>query len=327
MNHQLLSPVPCPLLPTTAFVSHPDCSRHDTGWKHPDHQGRLPALVRAVYRDMLTLHGHLHEIEARAATEEELLLVHTPGYLERVRQAVEQARRAGHPLPLEGEMVVSGASWDAATHAAGAGLSAADAILRGEVRNAFCAVRPPGHTARPDAAGGFALFNNVAIAGKVLREQRGIERLLIAHWGGAVNTAIAELFAGDPGTRVLCIGERSPETSYPTLPQARFIALPPGSDGALHRAAWEAALGEALADWTPDFALLSAGFDALAADPLGTLRLEPRDFYELTLQLRERADALCDGRLVSVLEGGYASAAVGEATVQHLRALIGLPVA
>ena len=314
-------------MPTTAFVSHPDCSRHDTGWKHPDHQGRLPALVRAVYRDMLTLHGHLLEVEARAATEEELLLVHTPSYLERVRQAVEQALQAGHPLPLEGKMVVSGASWDAAIRAAGAGISAADAVLHGEVRNAFCAVRPPGQTARADAAGGFALFNNVAVAGKVLRERRGIQRLLIAQWGGAVSTAIAQLFAGDPGTRVLCIGERSAESAIVALPRARFVTVPPGSDSSLYRAAWEAALDDTLADWTPDFILLSAGFDALAADPLGTLELAPRDFYELTLQLRERADALCDGRLVSVLEGGYAPAAVGEAAVQHLRALIGLPPA
>lgn len=293
----------------TAFVSHHHTSLHDTGWGHPEHQGRLPALVRAVYRDMLTLHGHLLEVEARPATEEDLLRVHTPGYVRRVREAVEAAAREGRPRTLEGEVVVSGASWDAALAAAGAAVTGVEVVLAGEARNAFCSTRPPGRDAAPDRPGGHSLFNTVAVAARHLLEERGAGRVLVVDWGAEAPLGTPEVFAGEPRVRLVSV---------------HGGAVPPGAGGAEAGAA----LAEALAGVEgADFVLLSAGFDLLAADPRGGLEVEPREVYDLTLLVREAAERLCGGRLVSVLEGGYAPAETGKAVVQHLRALADLPPA
>jgi acetoin utilization deacetylase AcuC-like enzyme len=306
----------------TAFVSHSDCARHDTGWIHPEHQGRLPALVRAVYRDMLTLHGHLVEVEAIPATEDDLRLVHDAAFVERVRQASRSAGEKGKPQPFDGETIVSGASWEAATAAVGTALTGVEWVLRGDARNAFCAARPPGYAASAGRAQEFSLFNSVAVAARRLRLQRGVERLLVVQWGGTAPGTTATLLGGDAGTRVLV----ARETCDPEPPSTgHLVTLPAGSDGALFASAFEAALAALTAEFVPDFVLLSAGFDPLASDPLGGLRLEPADFYGLTRILRDMADDRCGGRLVSVLEGGYDPAATGLAVVQHLRALAGLP--
>ncbi|HLL47872.1 MAG TPA: hypothetical protein VK399_14265, partial [Longimicrobiaceae bacterium] len=123
---------------STAFVSHHDSPRHDTGWNHPDHQGRIPALVRAVYRDMPALHAHLLQVEARPASVEDLLLVHTPEYVRAVREAVARAAAEGRPLAFQADAVVSDASWDAAVASAGAAITGVETVLAGEARNAFC---------------------------------------------------------------------------------------------------------------------------------------------------------------------------------------------
>ncbi|HEX6909381.1 MAG TPA: hypothetical protein VF142_03250, partial [Longimicrobium sp.] len=157
----------------TAFVSHEDASRHDTGWNHPDHQGRLPAIVRAVQRDMVALWEPLRQMEAVPATEADLLLVHTPAYVARVRGRALESAREERTLELGG-VPVSGASWDAALASVGAALTAVDAVLDGSVRNAFALARPPGRGAAADAPGEFSLFNTVAIAARHLRARRGV---------------------------------------------------------------------------------------------------------------------------------------------------------
>ncbi len=322
---------PLVVVKTTAFVSHSDCALHDTGWKHPEHQGRLPALVRAVYRDMLALHDRLLEVEAVPATEEDLLLVHSQHYIEAIAAAVDRARAEGGSLPLAGDAMVSGATLAAALAAAGAAITGVEVVLRGEVRNAFCASRPPGEGARVEAAGRFSLFNNVAIAARHLQLRRGLQHVLIVQWGGEGGGALAEIFAGEPGVRVVSVQEQSPVPPVPADlradPGHRCVFLPAGAGGELFASTFEAVLREALADFTPELILLAAGFDILAADPLGELALEPQDLYALTLHLRRCADSLCSGRLVSVLEGGYSPAATGQAVVQHLRALSNRPPA
>src|SRR5205085_1537322 len=135
-----------------------DCSRHDTGWNHPDHQGRLPAVTRAVYRDMVALFDPLLQIEGMPAAEAELLRVHTRRYVDDVRRTAIAAAAEGRPLELGG-VPVSGASWDAALAAAGCAVTAADVVLRGDVRNAFAPSRPPGRGARADEPGEHSLFN------------------------------------------------------------------------------------------------------------------------------------------------------------------------
>ncbi|HEY0016641.1 MAG TPA: hypothetical protein VGC13_09995 [Longimicrobium sp.] len=319
-------------MPVTAFVSHEDSSRHDTGWSHLDHQGRLPAIVRAVQRDMVALWEPLHQLEGVPATEDDLLRIHTPDYMERVRDLAMDAARAEQTLMLDG-VPVSGASWDAALAGAGAALTAVDAVLAGEVRNGFALARPPGRGASADAAGECSLFNNVAIAARHLRERRGIERVLVVAWGALQPLALAQVLAGDDGIRLISIHQHpqsfpdpQPESDDddPPIPGA---ALAPGSGGDDFAAALREALDAIPAAESPGFVLLSAGFCILAADSHGSLAVEPDEVYDITLLLREWVDAHAGGRLVSVLEGGYAAAETARAVIQHLHALAGLPPA
>lgn len=313
---------------TTAFVSHEDASRHDTGWKHPDHQGRLPAIVRAVQRDMVALWDPVLQREAVPADEEDLRLVHAPGYLARVRDVAEASAREGRTLELGG-VPVSGASWEAAAASVGAALTAVDAVLAGEVRNAFALARPPGRGATADAPGEFSLFNTVAIAARHLRARRGIGRVLVVAWGARPPHALAALLAADDGIDLLSL-HAHPRTFPDPADDGRAIAgaaLPPAADGEAFAAALRDALDAVPSTEFPDFVLLSAGFDILAADPLGQLAVDPADLHPITTLLRAWADARAGGRLVSVLEGGYAAPETARAVVQHLRALAGLPPA
>jgi acetoin utilization deacetylase AcuC-like enzyme len=310
----------------TAFVSHEDSSRHDTGWNHPDHQGRLPAIVRAVQRDMVALWEPLQQMEAVPAAEADLLLVHTPEHVARVRDRAMESAREERTLELGG-VPVSGASWDAALASVGAALTAADAVLDGGARNAFALARPPGRGALADAPGEFSLFNTVAIAARHLRARRGVGRVLVVAWGAHAPVALARLLAeaGDDGVRLISIHQHPqsfpdplPADDHPPIPGA---ALLPGSTGDEVAAALRDALDAVPADEAPDFVLLSAGFDILAADSRGALAVRPDEVYAITTVLREWVDARAGGRLVSVLEGGYAAAETARAVIQHLHAL------
>lgn len=311
----------------TAFVSHEDASRHDTGWNHPDHQGRLPAIVRAVQRDMVALWEPLLQVEAVPATEADLLLVHTPEYVERVRECSLESAREERTLELDG-VPVSGASWDAALASVGAALSAVDVVLAGDARNAFALARPPGRGASADAPGEFSLFNTVAIAARHLRVRRGIGRVLVVAWGAHEPVALARLLSEDDGLRLISIHQHPrtfpdphPEDAAGLVPGA---ALPPGSTGEDFATALRDALDTVPADESPDFVLLSAGFDILAADAHGALAVQPDEVYAITTVLRAWVDARAGGRLVSVLEGGYAATETARAVIQHLHALAGI---
>jgi acetoin utilization deacetylase AcuC-like enzyme len=316
-------------IPSTAYVGHGDCPRHDTGWSHPDHQGRLPAIARALYRDTPALMADVVQIEAAAAaTEEELRRVHTARHVEAVRRRSAEAGAAGRTLEVDG-VPVSAASWLAATAAAGTALTAVDTVLAGGARNAFAAARPPGAGARPDAAGGFALFNNVAIAARHLRERHGLGRVLTVSWAAAHPAALAEILGRDHETPLVSL-HADPRAFPDPRPHADASfdgggALRPGAIGGDVAQALAAALdGVARA---PDFVLLAAGFDVLAGDPVGGLGVSPDEVHPLTRVLVEWTEARCGGRLVSVLEGGYDAAATARAVVQHVRALAGLPPA
>jgi acetoin utilization deacetylase AcuC-like enzyme len=317
-------------MPVTAFVSHEDSSRHDTGWSHPDHQGRLPAIVRAVQRDMVALWEPLRQMEATPAREEDLLLVHTPEHVARVREMAMDAARAEQTLELDG-VPVSGASWDAALAGVGAALTAVDAVLEGEVRNGFALARPPGRGASADAAGEFSLFNTVAIAARYLRG-RGVGRVLVVAWGAHHPLALARLLAADDGIGLISVHQHpqsfpDPERADDGQPWIAGADLAPGSDGDAFAAALADALKAVPPAESPDFVLLSAGFDILAADAHGALAVEPDEVHAITRVLREWADERAGGRLVSVLEGGYAAAETARAVIQHLHALAGLPPA
>jgi acetoin utilization deacetylase AcuC-like enzyme len=314
----------------TAFVSHEDSSRHDTGWNHPDHQGRLPAIVRAVQRDMVALWEPLLQLEAVPAAESDLLLVHTPEHVARARATSAESAREGRTLELGG-VPVSGTSWEAALASAGAALTAVDAVLDGAARNAFALARPPGRGAAADAPGEFSLFNTVAIAARHLRERRGMGRVLVVAWGAHAPAALARLLREDDGVRLISIHQHPqsfpdprPADDDPSVPGA---ALSPGSTGDAFAAALRDALDAIPADQSPDFVLLSAGFDILEADAHGALSVHPDEVHAITTVLREWTDVRAGGRLVSVLEGGYAAAETARAVIQHLHALAGLEAA
>ena len=309
---------------TVAFISSPDCGRHDTGWGHPEHVGRLRAIPRALRNDF-ALYEALSHHEGRHATPDELVLAHAPAYVEQVR-----ALAAAGGARLDADTVVSEGSWDAGAAGAGCVLDGVDMAFDGRAARSFAAVRPPGHHALRGAGMGFCLFGNVAIAARYARRRHGAERVLVVDWDvhhGNGTQALVEQerdirfvslhqWPWYPGTGAAA--DRGPHGNVWNVPMA--ANLPPAEYAdALLRAVDAAAVG-----FTPDLVLLSAGFDSLAGDPLGAFTFELEHVTQLTRAMTDRADAWCGGRLVSALEGGYAPERLGEAAVTHLRALAGL---
>lgn len=304
-----------------ALISHPDCGRHDTGWEHPEHVGRLVAIPRALkYRPTL-FDGLLHH-EGRHATEDELALAHDRSYIAQVRGLA--AAGGGR---LDPDTVVSEGSWDAVTAGAGCVLDGVDMAFDGRAIRSFSAVRPPGHHALRDRAMGFCCFGNVAIAAHYALAHHACERVLIVDWDvhhGNGTQALVEhesrihfvsmhQWPWYPGTGAA--DDRGPLDTVWNVPMAP--SLPPQ----VYVEALFAAIDAATDGFVPDLVLLSAGFDCLEGDPLGAFTLTLDDVRGMTRQLVERAERWCGGRLVSALEGGYAPAAVAEAVMVHLEAL------
>ena len=306
---------------SVAFISHADCGRHDTGWGHPEHVGRLRAITRAL-REHPDVLMSLEHLEARHATEDEIALMHTRAYIEQVRAV---ARAGGGAL--DADTVASEGSWDAARAGAGALLDAIDYAMSGTGKRAFCAVRPPGHHALADRAMGFCLFGNVAIGARYAQRHHQLERVLIVDWDVHHGNGTQALVESDadihfvsmhqwpwyPGTGAA--DDRGPHRNVWNVPMAGGLPADRYLD-ALTRAIDDATRG-----FSPDIVLISAGFDSLRGDPLGGFTLEIEHFQGLTRLLVERASVWCGGRVVSALEGGYAPERVGEACVAHMRAL------
>ncbi len=303
------------------FISHSDCGRHDTGWDHPEHVGRLRAITRAL-RDEPELMLALHHHEGRHATVDELALAHDRAYIARV----ETLAAAGGGR-LDGDTLVSDGSWDAATAGAGCLLDAVDLCVSGTALRSFCAVRPPGHHALRDAGMGFCLFGNVALAAHYARARHGLERVLIVDWDVHHGNGTQALVEHEPAIRFVSMhqwpwypgsgaaDDRGPHESVWNVPMAE------GLPAAAYVEALEGAVQAATADWAPDLVLVSAGFDSMLGDPLGGFTLGADDYVRLTRTLVALAERTAGGRLVSALEGGYAPSAVGAAAVAHLKAL------
>ena len=316
----------------TRFYHHAACSLHDTGWGHPEHQGRLRAVASAVAAALPELHPHVQPCEGTSLDPALTRLVHTDRHVRIVRDGVERAAAAGSPVRLDADTVVSGRSWDAALAAAGCVVDAVRAVCRGDARTALAAVRPPGHHAESDRPMGFCLLNNVAIAAKVAREEGLADRVLIVDWDVHHGNGTQEIFYRDPDVYYLSL-HQSPH--YPGTGAAdergigagdgttRNLPMPPGLDPEAYFEALEAAMEEAKS-FAPDLLIVSAGFDAAASDPLGGFTLEMPHFERLTRRLVELTAATTGGRSVSALEGGYDTAALGRNVVGHLRALAGI---
>ena len=307
---------------TVAYISHADCGRHDTGWHHPEHVGRLRAIPRALRNDF-DLYQAIEHLESRHATADELAIAHDPDYVERVRHLVEQG--GGR---LDPDTVASEGSWDAARAACGAVLDGVDMAFDGRAVRSFAAVRPPGHHALRARAMGFCLFGNVAIAAHYARRQHGAQRILIVDWDVHHGNGTQALVEDEPDIHFVSMHQwpwypgtgaaedRGPHRSVWNVPMAA------GLPAAQYVEALTRGIDAATTGRTPDLILVSAGFDSLRGDPLGGFTLELEDVDALTRQLVERATGWCGGRLVSALEGGYDPDRLGAACVTHLRALV-----
>ena len=306
---------------SVAYISHSDCGRHDTGWNHPEHVGRLRAIPRAL-RDDFELFDTIEHREGRHATPAELALGHDAAYIESVRAIVD----AGGGR-MDADTVVSEGSWDAATAAAGSVLDAIDWAFDGSVTRSFCAVRPPGHHALHGAAMGFCLFGNIGVGAHYARIRHAASRVLIVDWDVHHGNGTQDIVQHDAGVRFISMhqwpwypgtgaaSDRGPHQNVWN------VALPPALPAMTYVESLTAAVDAATDGWRPDLVLLSAGFDCLAGDPLGGFTLELEHIEHLTRLLVTRADAWCGGRMVSALEGGYDPARLGRACVTHLRAL------
>ncbi len=312
---------------------HPAAVLHDTGWGHPEHQGRLRALASAVKNDMVALHGRVEQVAPGPATVEDLALVHTPELIETVRRAVETARERGRVTAIDADTRVSAASWEAALGTLGAGLEAVRGVAGGRFRNAFVAARPPGHHATPDRAMGFCLFNNIAVAAASLRARGHAGRVLILDWDVHHGNGTQDAFYEDPAVFFLSLHQ------YPHYPGTGAanetgrgagegftmnVPLRPGTPRGHYLEVFRRALDEAAARSDPDFILVSSGFDVLAGDPLGGQLLEPEDLHRTTRMVMEAAERCCAGRVVVFLEGGYDPERTGAGCVAVIRALAGL---
>jgi acetoin utilization deacetylase AcuC-like enzyme len=304
-----------------ALIANPDSGRHDTGWGHPEHVGRLRAIPRALREDPELFHQLVH-VEGRHATIDDLTLAHDVRYVEAVRALVD----AGGG-PLDHDTVTSPGSWDAATSAVGCVLDGVDMAFDGRALRSFCAVRPPGHHALRARGMGFCLFGNVAVAAHYARARRLAKRVLIVDWdvhhGNGTQALVEEerdihfvsmhQWPWYPGTGAA--EDRGPHGTVWNVP------MPAGRPPNEYVHAFLAAVDTAAKDWRPDLVLISAGFDSLRGDPLGGFTLEMEHVSQLTGEMVARAESWCAGRLVSSLEGGYVPDRLGQACVVHLRAL------
>ncbi len=305
----------------TAFITHPDCWLHNMGAGHPESPDRLSAI-----RDRMIASGldqYVSSFEAPQATIEQLQLVHSPKY---IRELLECAPERGI-VHLDGDTAMCPHTLKAALHAAGAGIFATDMIMRGEIDSAFCAVRPPGHHAERARAMGFCFFNNIAVAARHALEVHGLERVAIIDFDVHHGNGTEDIFSDDE--RILMVGFfQHPFYPYSGTrnPAANMLntPFPAATRGEAVRELVERSWLPALTAHRPQMLFLSAGFDAHYEDDMASMSLFDNDYAWITEQLRSFADTHCQGRIVSMLEGGYALSALGRSAALHVKALAGL---
>jgi acetoin utilization deacetylase AcuC-like enzyme len=295
---------------------------------HPERPERLTAIWNGLQKAGLI--NNMYRIAPRRATDNELALVHERSYLQLVRRELANVR--GYEELSTGDTLVSADSLDAALSASGGVLNAVDAVMTGKVKNAFCAVRPPGHHAGPTRGMGFCIFNNVAIAARYVQKTYGVDRVLIVdqdyHHGngtqdifyedGSVFYFSTHHYGAYPGT-----GAASETGRGKGAGRILNVPLPPGSGDEQVLQAFQTKLVPAARAFKPDFILISAGFDAMRNDSLGVFDVTPQGFAAIARVVVSLASELCQGRVVSVLEGGYRLDGLADSVAAHVRVLQG----
>jgi acetoin utilization deacetylase AcuC-like enzyme len=301
----------------TIILSHDDCLLHEPGRKIAE----SPARVKAVLSAIADLPGTEH-LPAPLASDEQILRVHNVEYWNGL---VESEPRKGR-VTLDWDTFLSKGSVDATRRGSGAACFAVDQIIEGKAKNAFCAVRPPGHHSYENVAMGFCLSNHVAVAARHAQKVHGLERIAVLDFDVHHGNGTQEVFEESP--EVLFVSSHQ----FPLYPGTGTadetgvgnivnIPLAPGTESAEFRKAWSNRGFAALFSFNPELILISAGFDAHQRDPLGQLQLTEDDFAWFTREVREFADECCDGRLVSVLEGGYDLEGLAASARAHVEAL------
>ncbi|MCP1675156.1 acetoin utilization deacetylase AcuC-like enzyme [Natronocella acetinitrilica] len=305
---------------TTLLFTHESCLQHDTGRGHPESPDRLRVVLDRLRQS--EFHA-LEWREAPRATLEQIRRMHDATYVDAVLARIPKQGLT----PLDGDTVVSPQSGEAALRAAGATCAAVDAVMKGEARRAFCAVRPPGHHAEPDQAMGFCLFNNVAIGAAHAMAQYHLDRVAIIDFDVHHGNGTEAMLRGRRGYLYASSHEHPlyPGTGSGPLPGVdNIINVPLGrmTDSLEFRDRFREDLLPAVRAFGPQLIFISAGFDAHANDPLANLNLEAEDFAWATTELLDIADRFANGNVISTLEGGYDLPALAESTAAHVRALM-----
>jgi acetoin utilization deacetylase AcuC-like enzyme len=302
----------------TALITHPDCALHEMGDGHPECPQRLQSVLHALQESGLA--RKLTQVEAPLAERAQLERVHEREHVEHVFGA---APEHGYAY-LDPDTAMNPKSLSAALRAAGAVVKGTDMVMAGEVRNAFCAVRPPGHHATRARPMGFCMFNNVAVGATHALEAHGLERVAILDFDVHHGNGTEDAFHDDPRV-MLCSTFQHPYYPYSGADSgnAHIINTPLAAttDGAGFRAAVERDWLPALERFKPQMVFVSAGFDAHRDDPLAYLKLADEDYRWVTERLVEIADRHAAGRVVSTLEGGYNTAALARCVVEHVKVL------
>jgi acetoin utilization deacetylase AcuC-like enzyme len=302
----------------TAFISHPDTLLHVMGGDHPESPARISAIRDRLISAQILDHLQLHD--APLATIEQLGRVHTPAYLRQVR---ELAPLAGL-VQLDADTVMGPSTLPAALRAAGAVVLATDLVMSGQAPNAFCCVRPPGHHAARGRAGGFCIFNNVAVGVAHAMATHGIQRVAIIDFDVHHGEGSEDIFRDIPQV-MLCstfqhpfYPHRGAETRSERMVN---VTLPAGTDGKAFRAAVEREFAPALEKFRPQMVFVSAGFDGHRDDPLASFNLIRSDYVWVTQFIMDIAHRHAGGRIVSALEGGYELVSLADSAAAHVRTL------
>ena len=306
----------------TGYYTHPDCSRHEMGQDHPECPARLAAIEDRLIS--AGLDWALQRPQVPLAQEQQLELAHSALYLAELRDrgSVEE----GYAW-IDPDTLMNPHTLRAALRAAGAAVAATDAVLDGELDNAFCAVRPPGHHATHDRAMGFCFINNVAVAARHALDRRGLERVAVVDFDVHHGNGTEDILAGD--SRVLMVsffqhpfypysGTEQPADNMLNVPLPAYTSGAQVREVVAHR--WLPRLRE----FAPQMIFISAGFDAHREDDMAQMGLVESDYAWITRAIRDLADEVCQGRIVSCLEGGYNLSALGRSVAEHLRVLAGV---
>lgn len=304
----------------TLLVSQPNFESHATPTGHPERPDRIRAVEEALSADRF---ARLVRREAPSGDLTLAELVHDANYL----SILTRARPAEGIGQIDEDTFISPRSLDAASTALGGGLAALEAVALGEVRNAFCAVRPPGHHAEIDRPMGFCLVNSIAVVAREAQRKFGAERVAIVDFDVHHGNGTEDIFKDDPTVFYASSHQMPlyPGTGAPSFTGVGNIcnaALAAGSGGPEMRAAYNERILPALEAFRPDFLLVSAGFDADYRDPLAGLNWHPEDFAWVTERLTEVAGRVCEGRLVSMLEGGYDRQGLATGAAAHVEMLM-----